>query len=1028
MSSIQEEYTPSDPEFDRSHLSDSQYIEQLIFENKELKALLAKQNNLIFKLNQELKNNPSANGSAVGTGTPGSPTIAAPGSPTATLGKIMPLRPHKLLPAVVTNATTKLHKTLSSTSPISLKSPGSIASNRYEDLHTSPTRRKSPIQPPFSHEHLPGTSSSPNQIPMRSSRRRDNSSLTLDSKNSNSNGEDHINFELNKEEASSNANILDAYISGKSSSNSILSPYENASDTEDKESEQEEVAHEEEEMLSDGNIGQHTIISTTSASNTIVESTPISTVTKIYSQDREGLTRSSSSIGSTYKSSRIKLPGGNTEKPPLDTLKSPTMFMNPPRYETPPNQSAPNFAPTNTTTISASPEAFKDDTLGMNVTNIPNSLVEAEGRNSHISSPIQGTLTHAHSSLAPPYEPDTYTTPTITSHSVYDPCQTPGSSFNVVVQSPNLDESSLFIKPEEFNTIYILVVSTITINSAHQTSKKSDDPNITMTINDRETNKEMWRIRKNYSQLMLFDQEIRPIIEYFGLPLLPDKPQFLSTTPTKIEMRRSIIENYFKTIFLMPHIPHMVIYKICKFLSLDFVNPLDDFKSGARKEGFLIRRYKGLGSNWKIRWCQVDGPFLEIYENPGGAILEQIKLSGSQIGRQSSDSIAEDKGYRHAFVIMEPHKSSKLQSSLPKHFFCAETDQERDEWVEALIEFTQEEEEMVQEDIGSPMTSFMETPSSRYDSGNDELESRRYLGSSHQQQSTSSFDQISTNTSFSNEEIVTTSGKKSKKKSLFAFGRNNNKISETSIDEIETIISDPPTTLSDVPMQHYLNQLSLDEHVSKSIFGRNIEVAFDLSNHEFMNKQIPSICYRCLDYLNKTGAIFEEGIFRLSGSASTIRQLKDLFNTQYDLDLLKCHLKPDIHTVAGLFKSYLRELPNPILGLTAYNHLNQVMLHSQTSPWEIAMIFRDYFNNSANVDRVHYDLSFVIFKFLRTVISQQSINRMNLRNVCIVFVPTLNISIEVLQVFLVDFECIFENGKPVSDANREVLDLRIPNF
>ena len=68
----------------------------------------------------------------------------------------------------------------------------------------------------------------------------------------------------------------------------------------------------------------------------------------------------------------------------------------------------------------------------------------------------------------------------------------------------------------------------------------------------------------------------------------------------------------------MPHIPRMVLYYICRFLSLDFVNPLDDFKSGARKEGFLVRRYKGLGATWKIRWCQVDGPYMEIYENPGG--------------------------------------------------------------------------------------------------------------------------------------------------------------------------------------------------------------------------------------------------------------------------------------------------------------------------------------------------------------------------------------------------------------------------
>lgn len=86
-----------------------------------------------------------------------------------------------------------------------------------------------------------------------------------------------------------------------------------------------------------------------------------------------------------------------------------------------------------------------------------------------------------------------------------------------------------------------------------------------MTINDRETNKEMWRIRKTHAQLTAFDYEIRPIVEYFGLANLPDKSSFLSTTPSKIEHRRSILQKYFNSIFVMPHIPRLVLYKICTF-------------------------------------------------------------------------------------------------------------------------------------------------------------------------------------------------------------------------------------------------------------------------------------------------------------------------------------------------------------------------------------------------------------------------------------------------------------------------------
>jgi hypothetical protein len=58
----------------------------------------------------------------------------------------------------------------------------------------------------------------------------------------------------------------------------------------------------------------------------------------------------------------------------------------------------------------------------------------------------------------------------------------------------------------------------------------------------------------------------------------------------------------------------------------------------------------------------------------------------------------------------------------------------------------------------------------------------------------------------------------------------------------------------------------------------------------------------------------EEGIFRISGRSSHIARLKKEFDTGTDLDMRQCHPGDlDPHAVAGLFKSYLRELPSSIL-------------------------------------------------------------------------------------------------------------------
>lgn len=644
---------------------------------------------------------------------------------------------------------------------------------------------------------------------------------------------------------------------------------------------------------------------------------------------------------------------------------------------------------------------------------------------SFTSSPPNSSVTpttNSHFEILKTPNLETYASSTDSFHGLHRSLsQTPVSNFHVLSTPKAEDEDvDLFIKPEEFQTIRIKVVSTITINT-----KKSEDPNCTLSINDTETGKEMWRIRKTYSQLLSFDTEIRPVVEIFGLPSLPEKSSFNSTTPLKVDARRIALQDYFNTIFVMPHLPRLVLFRICRFLSLNFVNPLNDFRTGAKKEGFLIRRYKGLGTAWKVRWCQVDGPELEIYDSPGGGLLEQVRLAGSQIGRQSSDSVAEERGYRHAFLILENTKSSKLSSSLPKHFFCAESDRERDEWVAAMVEFTEndpisnQDDQYISQEQDAPHGRANDLHSELYASGR-ELSGVSFKYGQPPQESVTS---ITTNM-----DDTMKDNKKAKKRSRFAF-RNRASIhtENNSIPQDMQTLSSSPSTES--LMQVYLDQMKLSEEPARIVFGRDIEDAFNISNHLYNGHRIPSICFRCLDFLSKTGAVYEEGIFRLSGSASSIRQLKDKFNCLHDLDLFESQLRPDMHTVAGLLKTYLRELPNPIFGRRAYSELQNLVTQTggKTNSSTILKM-RDFLRDPGNVNEIHFDLCVSIFGFLYSVIDKSSTNKMSLKNVCIVFVPTLNISIDVLSACLTDFDCIFGNAEPTADETRQVLDLQIPTF
>jgi RalA-binding protein 1 len=63
------------------------------------------------------------------------------------------------------------------------------------------------------------------------------------------------------------------------------------------------------------------------------------------------------------------------------------------------------------------------------------------------------------------------------------------------------------------------------------------------------------------------------------------------------------------------------------------------------------------------------------------------------------------------------------------------------------------------------------------------------------------------------------------------------------------------------------------------LFGIPLRDAVDITREMGMGINVPSVIYRCVEYLEHMDAAKEEGIYRLSGSNSAIRMLKDKFNT-----------------------------------------------------------------------------------------------------------------------------------------------------
>ena len=162
---------------------------------------------------------------------------------------------------------------------------------------------------------------------------------------------------------------------------------------------------------------------------------------------------------------------------------------------------------------------------------------------------------------------------------------------------------------------------------------------------------------------------------------------------------------------------------------------------------------------------------------------------------------------------------------------------------------------------------------------------------------------------------------------------------------------------------------------------------------------LPTTVYRCIEYLDTKKAYMEEGIYRLSGSTTTIKAIKDTFNSKGDMDLLADLHDP--HAVAGVLKLWFRELPENILTNQLHSYFQKVNELEKTSK---TVELRKLVNM---LPVAYYTLLRALIAHLRIVTNYANINKMTISNIGIVFAPTLNISAGVFCHFIQHFEEIF---------------------
>jgi RalA-binding protein 1 len=513
---------------------------------------------------------------------------------------------------------------------------------------------------------------------------------------------------------------------------------------------------------------------------------------------------------------------------------------------------------------------------------------------------------------------------------------------------------------------------------------QEEDPVFILAIYARSDGKQLWRNEKTIVALPVLDRELKKRCDF--QEQLPDRTLFSGHAPAKMDARRAALNHYFNQMLETPMTEEAALL-VCEFFSVDVIGIQSDdvlapepiapapsnipaTKDRQRKEGYLTKRGKNFGG-WKARYFILDGPEFKYYEIVGGAHLGTIKLQNAQIGKQSQQQSnqspqrrddSEDNQYRHAFLILEPKR--KDSTSLVRHVLCAESDEERDAWVEALLQHVDWVEEPSPTEFrpsapqAAPSTHSQEDPRSQRNGSLSEHERRERLtgisyedtvaaeapirGPTHRE-AKESHAPSPKNSSFSGEsgqypaisgpsngapiqnveswgnKLAAPTSVKNKKRSIFGFRAHGS--SEFGSGQ----------TNSQAQQQQQQQATDRSMQANRNIFGIPLQEAVEYSQPIGVHVQLPSVVYRCLEYLKAKKASQEEGIFRLSGSNIVIKGLRDRFNNERDVKLLAGEYY-DVHAVASLLKLYLRELPASILTRELHLDFLKVLGMSRSCP------------------------------------------------------------------------------------------------
>nr|XP_006009714.1 PREDICTED: rho GTPase-activating protein 25 [Latimeria chalumnae] len=160
------------------------------------------------------------------------------------------------------------------------------------------------------------------------------------------------------------------------------------------------------------------------------------------------------------------------------------------------------------------------------------------------------------------------------------------------------------------------------------------------------------------------------------------------------------------------------------------------------------------------------------------------------------------------------------------------------------------------------------------------------------------------------------------------------------------------------------------------VFGQRLAdtVAYE---QKYGQHLVPILVEKCAEFIREHG-LNEEGIFRLPGQDNQVKQLRDAFDAG-ERPSFDC--ETDVHTVASLFKLYLRELPEPVIPWSQYEDF---LSCAQLTNTDEEAGYQELVKQVALLPRVNYNLLSYICSFLYEIQLNSNVNKMSVENLATV--------------------------------------------